>query len=73
MYPLFAMLYSVFPHWVSGTYPSRKCQIKCLQHPRLTRVRRIRFHLFEIKRMLVYNSFILYFFIQNLYADKNKY
>ena len=47
-------------------------------HPRLTRVRSIRFLLFEIKRVLVYNStifkltvlFILYFFIHNVYADK---
>ena len=42
-------------------------------------MRSIRFHLFEIKRVLVYNStilkltdwFILYFFIQNVYAEKN--
>jgi len=47
-------------------------------HPGLTRVRSIRSHLFEIKRVLVYNStifkltdlFILYFSIQNVYADK---
>ena len=49
-------------------------------HPQLTRERSIRFHLFEIKRVFVYNStvfsltdlFILYFFIQNVYAN-NKY
>ena len=47
-------------------------------HPGVTRVRSIRFLLFEIKRVLVYNStsfkltdlFILYFFIQNVYANK---
>ena len=41
-------------------------------------MRSIRFILFEIKRVSVYNStilkltdlFILYFFIQNVYADK---
>ena len=54
----------------------------CLQwvqcHPGLTRVRSIWFLLFKIKRVLVYNStifkltdlFILYFFIQNVYANK---
>ena len=47
-------------------------------HPGLTRVSSIRFLLFEIKRVLVYNStilkltdlFILFFFIQNAYDDK---
>ena len=45
------------------------------------RVRSIRFLLFEIKRVFVYNStsfkltdlFIFYFFIQNVNADKNGY
>ena len=49
-----------------------------LCHPGLTRVSSIRFLLFEIKRVFVYNStifyltdlFILYFFLQNAYADK---
>ena len=49
-----------------------------LKHPALTRVSSIRFLLFEIKRVLVYNStilylthfFVLYFFLQNAYADK---
>jgi len=49
-----------------------------LVHTGLTRVSSIRFLLFEIKRVLVYNSiiiyftdlFVLYFFIQNAYADK---
>ena len=52
--------------------------LKGTPHPGLTRVRSIQFHLFEIKRVLAYNStiftltdlFILYFFIQSLYADK---
>jgi len=47
-------------------------------HTGLTRVSSIRFLLFEIKRVLVFNSiiiyftdlFILYIFIQNAYADK---
>ena len=47
-------------------------------HPELTRERRIRVLLFEIKRVFVYNStvfrltdlFILYFFVQNVYANK---
>ena len=47
-------------------------------HPELTRERSIRFLLFEIKRVFVYNStifkltdlFTLYFFIQNVYANK---
>ena len=47
-------------------------------HPKLTRVRSIWFLLFKLKRVLVYNStlfnltdlYILYFFIQNIYADK---
>ena len=47
-------------------------------HPELTRERRIRFLLFEIKRVFVYNStvfrltdlFILYFFVQSVYANK---
>ena len=47
-------------------------------HPGLTRVSSIRFLLFEIKRVLVYNSttfyltdlFNLYFFIQNAYGEK---
>ena len=47
-------------------------------HPGLIRVSIIRFLLFEIKRVLVYNSTIFYFtdlfilciFIQNAYADK---
>ena len=47
-------------------------------HPGLTRVSNIRFLLFKIKRVLVYNStifyftdlFILYIFIQNAYAGK---
>ena len=47
-------------------------------HPGLTRVSSILFLLFEIKRVLVYNStiiyftdlFILYFFIQNAYTNK---
>ena len=48
-------------------------------HPGLlTRVSSIRFHLFEIKLVLVYNStpfyltdlYFLYFFIQNAYGDK---
>ena len=52
--------------------------MKYHSHPELTRVRSIWFLLFEIKRVLVYNLtilkpidlFILYFFIQNVYADK---
>ena len=52
--------------------------ISNVRHPELTRVRSIRFLLFEIKRILVYNSiifklkdmFILYFFIRNVYTDK---
>ena len=48
-------------------------------HPELTRERSIRFLLFEIKHVFVYIStifkltdlFILYFFIQNVYANKN--
>ena len=47
-------------------------------HPELTRERSIRFLLFEIKRVFVYNStvfkltdlFVYYFFIQNVYAKK---
>ena len=47
-------------------------------HPELTRERSIRFLLFEIKRVFVLNStvfkltdlFILYFYIQNVYANK---
>ena len=47
-------------------------------HHELTRERNIRFLLFEIKRVFVYNSrvfkltdlFMLYSFIQNVYADK---
>ena len=47
-------------------------------HTGLTRVSSIRFLLYEIKRVLVFNSiiihftdlFILYIFIQNAYADK---
>ena len=47
-------------------------------HPGLTTVSSVWFLLFEIKRVLVYNStifyftdlFILYIFIQNAYADK---
>ena len=47
-------------------------------HPELMIERSIRFLLFEIKRVFVYNSsvfrltdlFILYFFIQNVYASK---
>ena len=46
-------------------------------HPGLTTVNSVRFVLFEIKCVLVYNSttfyftdlFILYIFIQNTYAD----
>ena len=49
-----------------------------LKHPELTRERRIRSLLFEIKRVFVYNStvfrltdlFLLYFFIPNVYANK---
>ena len=49
-----------------------------LTHTGLTRVSSIRFLLFEIKRVLVFNSiiiyftdlFILYLFIQNAYANK---
>ena len=49
-----------------------------LDHPGLTRVSSIWFLLFEIKRVLVYtltifkltDFFILYFFIQNIYAYK---
>ena len=48
------------------------------RHNGLTRVSSIRFLQFENKRVLVYNStifyltdlFILYIFIQNVYADK---
>ena len=44
-------------------------------------MRSIRFLLFEIKRVFVYNStifkltdlFLLYFFIQNVYADKKEF
>jgi len=47
-------------------------------HPKLTRERSIRFFLFDIKRVFVYIStifklmdlFILYFLIQNVYANK---
>ena len=47
-------------------------------HPGLTRVNSIRFLLFEIKRVLVFNSrifqlrdlFMLFFFIQNVHSDK---
>ena len=49
-------------------------------HPELTRERSIRFLLFEIKHVFVYIStifkltdlFILYYFIQNVYANKKK-
>jgi len=46
-----------------------------LTHTGLTRVSSIRFLLFEIKRILVFNSIIIYFtnlfiFIQNVYANK---
>ena len=49
-----------------------------LGHPELTRVNTIRFLLFEIKRVMVYNStiiyftdlFILYIFIQNHMSTK---
>ena len=59
---------------VQGIMNRRKLKL----HPGLTRVRSIRFLLFEIKRILVYNSTIFYltdlsiqyFFIQNAYADK---
>ena len=51
---------------------------KVTNHPGLTRVSSIRFLLFEIKRAFVFNStifyltdmFIIYFFLQNAYADK---
>ena len=59
---------------VQGIMNRRKMKL----YPRLTRVRSIRFLLFEIKHILVYNSTIFYltdlsfqyFFIQNAYADK---
>ena len=49
----------------------------CMYHTGLTRVSSIRFLLFEIKRVMVFNSiiiyftdlFILYIFIQNAYAS----
>ena len=52
-----------------------------LIHSGLTRVSSILFLLFEIKRVLVYNStifyftdlFLLYIFIQNAYADRKNY
>jgi len=55
-----------------------KCSFSAKVHPELTRERSIRFLLFEIKRVFVYIStifkltdlFILYFFIQNVYANK---
>ena len=51
------------------------------KHPELTRERSIRFLIFEIKRVLVYNPtlfkltdlFIFYFFVQNVYANKKLY
>ena len=59
---------------VQGIMNRRKMKL----YPRLTRVRSIRFLLFEIKHILVYNSTIFflidlsfqYFFIQNAYDDK---
>jgi len=53
-------------------------RLKGTHHLELTRERSIRFLLFEIKSVFVYNStvfkltdfFILYFFIQNVYANK---
>ena len=55
-----------------------KSSILSVVHPELTRVRNILFLFFEIKRAFVYIStifkltdlFILYFFIQNVYANK---
>ena len=56
-------------------------RFRTIPHAGLTRVSSIRFLLFEIKRILVFNSiiiyftdlFILYVFIQNAYAGKKKY
>ena len=66
------------------THPNQTEPCKCICfkrtsiHPELTRERSIRILLFEIKRVFVYistifkltNLSILYFFIQNVYANK---
>ena len=44
----------------------KECMV-FISHPGLTRVSSIRFLLFEIKRE---DLFMLYFFLQNVYADK---
>ena len=48
-------------------------QLQFSIHPGLTRVRSIRFHLFEIKRVLVYNNFLTYGFVCTLLFKKNAY
>ena len=64
--------------WTRLTAPVKTTVTIFVAHPELTRVRSIWFLLFEIKRVLVYNStlsklsdlYILYFFLQNVYVNK---
>ena len=85
----YARNYQRFPNCLQVQAIACKCTQLHASHPELTRVRRIRFLLYEIKRVLVYNSKIFkhswrdnlliygfvvpYFFIQNMYMPLKKY
>ena len=81
--------YQRFPNCLQVQAIACKCTQLHASHPELTRVRSIRFLLFEIKRVLVYTSTLFkhswrdnlliygfvvpHFFIQNMYMPLKKY